>query len=51
MATLYELTNDFLTVYGMIDEGYDEQVILDTLEAIEGDIEVKAEGYAKLIRL
>ena len=50
MATLYELTNDFLTVYGMIDEGCDEQLILDTLEAIEGDIEVKAEGYAKLIK-
>ena len=40
----------FLTVYDMIDEGIDEQMILDTLEAIEGDIEVKAEGYAKLIK-
>lgn len=49
--TLYNITNDFLTVYNMInDEEIDEQVILDTLESIQGSFEDKADGFAKMIK-
>lgn len=48
--TLYDLTNDFITVLEMAqDPEIDEQVIADTLEMIGGDIEYKADGYAKII--
>ena len=32
------------------DEEIDEQMILDTLEGLDGEIEIKADNYAKLIR-
>ena len=36
-ATLYELTEDYVTVLEMLeDEDMDEQVIFDTLESIAG---------------
>lgn len=48
---LYELTNDYETLLIMLyDEETDEQMILDTLEGIEGEIEDKADGYAKIIK-
>lgn len=51
MSTLYELTGDFLELLDMLeDTDIDEQVIVDTLEGIEYEIEVKADGYAKLIK-
>lgn len=51
MSTLYELTGDYETLLHMLfDEEEDEQCILDTLEGIEGEIEAKADGYAKVIR-
>ena len=51
MSTLYELTRDYETLLHMLfDEEEDEQCILDTLEGIEGEIETKADGYAKVIR-
>lgn len=51
MSNLYQLTNDYETVLNMLyDEDTDEQMILDTLEAIEGEIEDKADNYAKIIK-
>ena len=51
MSNLYELTNDWNTVANMLyDEDVDEKMVLDTLESIEGDIEDKADGYAKIIK-
>ena len=51
MANLYELTNNYKTVLNMLyEEDIDEQMILDTLEGIEGEIEDKADGYAKIIK-
>lgn len=51
MSNLYQLTNDYETVLNMLyDEDVDEQMILDTLESIEGEIEDKADGYAKIIK-
>ena len=50
MSTLYELTGDYMQVAGMIDDpDVDAQTIADTLEAIGGEIEDKAENYAKVI--
>ncbi len=51
MANLYQLTNDYKTVLNMLyDEDVDEQMILDTLEGIEGEIEYKADNYARIIK-
>ena len=50
MSSLYELTNDYVTVMSMLeDDEIEEQVILDTLESIGGEIEEKADNYAKII--
>ena len=49
--TLYELTNDYMNLLELAeDHDIDEQAFLDTLEGIEGALEDKAEGYAKVIR-
>ncbi len=49
--TLYELTGDFLSLMNMLyDEDVDEESLLDACEHIEGQIEDKADGYAKIIK-
>lgn len=51
MSNIYQLTANYENVLSMIyDEEIDEQMILDTLESIEGEIEDKADGYAKIIK-
>ena len=51
MSTLYELTADWLALMEMAeDPDIEEDVFMDTLEGIEGEIEIKADGYAKVIR-
>lgn len=51
MATLYELTEEYRQLLELAeDEDEDPEVIADTLEGLEGEIEIKAEGYAKVIR-
>ena len=48
---LYELTDEYLQLQQMLeDPEIDSQVITDTLEAVEGEIEIKADNYAKVIR-
>jgi len=48
---LYELTGQFLQLQEMLeDPEVDAQVIIDTMEALDGEIEIKADNYAKLIR-
>lgn len=49
MSTLYELTNDYTALLEMAEDA-DEQALRDTLEGIEGEIEDKADGYAKVLR-
>lgn len=49
--TLYELTGAFLELQSMMeDPDADEQMILDTMESLDYDIEDKANGYAKVIQ-
>ena len=51
MATLYELTGQFQQLLEMAETGDIEPDILkDTLDGIDGEIEIKADGYAKVIR-
>ena len=51
MNTLYQLTADYLNLLEMAeDPDIDEQAFMDTLDGIEGAIEIKAEGYAKVMR-
>ena len=45
---LYELTENFLAVQTSIEEGNTD--LIDTLEAIEGAIEVKANGIVAVVR-
>ena len=50
--SLYSLTADWQTLYNMMgDEDAEENadLIFDTIEGIEGEIEQKADGYAKVI--
>lgn len=48
---LYELTEQYDEVMNLLYDGEtDEQTILDTLESIEGEIEDKADNYAKIIK-
>lgn len=47
---LYELTDQYLTLQEMCyDPDVDDQTLKDTMEAIWGEIEDKADGYAKII--
>lgn len=49
--SLYTLTEDYLTLLDMAsDPDTDEDALRDTLEAVSGEIEDKAEGYAMVIR-
>ena len=49
MSSLYDLGQNYEAVLNMIyDEDIDEQMILDTLEGIEGEIEDKAEYVVKI---
>lgn len=51
MATLYQLTDDYLTLLEMAeDPDMDEQAFADTLEALGGELEMKADGYARVMK-
>lgn len=51
MSNLYELTNNYETILNMLyQDDIDEKMIFDTLESIEGEIEDKADNYAKIIK-
>ena len=51
MATMYELTNDYLAVLDMANNpDIPPEVITDTLEGIDGEIEIKAENIAKVLK-
>lgn len=51
MSTLYELTAEYQALLEMAeDPETDVQAFADTMEAIGGEIEDKADGYAKVIQ-
>ena len=49
MSNLYEITGNLLTLIDMLDE-VDDQVIRDSLEAVQGEYEFKMESYCKIIK-
>lgn len=50
MSNLYQLNQAWQELANMLyQDDVDEQMILDTLESIEGDIEDKADNYAYII--
>lgn len=51
MASLYEITGEFLQLMEMLDDpDVDPQIVEDTLEGLKGDLEAKAEGYINVIK-
>lgn len=51
MSRLYELTTDLLALQEMLESPLDdEQVLLDTLEGVQGEYELKLEAYCKVIK-
>lgn len=51
MLTLYELTQEYMELLAMLeDPDTDEAVILDTLEGVGGELEEKADNYARVMR-
>ena len=49
-ASLYELTEQYLALMELAyDPDVDDQTFFDTLEGLNGEIEDKADGYAKII--
>lgn len=50
MATLYDLTSEYLELLAMMeDPDVDPEVLQDTMDAIGGEIRDKAEAYAVII--
>ena len=50
MNSLFELTNEYMVLLEMVcDPEVDEQILADTLEGLEGELEYKAENYAKVM--
>ncbi len=47
---LYELTSDLITLQELLEESVDDQLLQDTLEAVQGEYDVKMEAYAKVIK-
>lgn len=50
MSKLYEITGDILTLQEMLEEDTTDEVLKDTLEAVQGEYEVKLESYCKVIK-
>lgn len=52
MSSLYEIKGEYLELLSYADSGNpdDEQLFLDTLESIQGELEVKADNYAAVIK-
>ena len=50
MSSLYELTGQMQALLALMeDPDTDPQIIEDSLEAVSGEIEVKADGYARVM--
>lgn len=51
MSTLYQLTDAYQELLSMaLDPDVDPEALADTMEGLEGEIEAKADGYAKVMR-
>ncbi|MCC2166137.1 siphovirus Gp157 family protein [Gallintestinimicrobium propionicum] len=51
MSTLYEITGQYLELFKMMEsaDNLEMKVITDTLDGMDGELEEKADGYAKIM--
>ena len=49
MRTLYEIKDDVLEFMQIMEEDPESEIVKDTLEALNGELEAKAEDYCKVI--
>ena len=51
-STLHEITEQYNYLLDCLyDEDYDEETLMDTLEGLDGELEEKADGYAKVLQI
>lgn len=50
MSRLYDITGDLLTLQEMLEDSVEDEALKDTLEAVQGEYEVKLENYCKVIK-
>ena len=50
MSSLYEVTGNILVLQELLEEAVDDQCLLDTLEAVQGEYEIKLESCCKVIK-
>ena len=51
MSSIYEITQDYRYLQEMAEnDEVDQQMVTDTLEAVDGEFEYKAESYAKVMK-
>lgn len=51
MSSLYEITADYIQISNMMeDPELDPQTLADTMEGIEGELEDKADNYARVMK-
>ena len=51
MLSLYEMSQEWENVFEMLlDPEIPEEAVFDTIEMIEADMDIKADGYAKIIK-
>lgn len=51
MASIYELSNEFLTLWTLMEEGtLDEEALAGAFDTAVGDLSAKLEGYCKFIK-
>lgn len=51
MLSLYEMSQEWENVFEMLlDPEIPEEAVFDTIEMIESDMDIKADGYAKIIK-
>lgn len=50
MSTIYEIKGEIFELMELMEEDPENEIIRDTLDALKGELEVKAEGYCKIIR-
>lgn len=51
MSSIYEIQGRFLTILDMLESSdLDPQMLADTMEGIEGELEVKCQNYAMVLK-
>ena len=51
MASIYELTEEFRTLWALMEDGQlDDDALADAFDTAEGDLAEKLEGYCKFIK-